>query len=344
MCLKLKNIGTQKYKERDYFFDNLRFMLIFCVVLCHGIETVRYTSHSIVMFHETLLCFVMPMFMFVTGYFSKNMSDNNNISKRIKILNLLLLFFACQLIKNLIFGYDTFLKPHYGNWYLAAMVVYYYILPTVAKFKKLYVMIISVGIAVLIGNESDASTFMQCSRIVCFFPFFIFGYYCSKDMINKIKERKYRIIGAIVLLICIFVYNLCFVDTVPIGILHANKSYIEMDITVVEGLVFRIGWYVFSSFMCFGVLSLIPRKKLFISFLGQRTLSIYIIHTIMYSVIIQYTDMFDYMGELHNTLLIFIIFSAIVTLFCSNILFVKILDVFMNIKFFWLLKDREKLQ
>ena len=256
--------------ERDYFFDNLRLFLIFCVVFCHGIEQVRGDSDIIIILHETILSYMMPMFVFVTGFFSKNMADVNS-SKRKKILNFIVLLCICQIIKQLIFGYDTFIQPHYGNWYLLAMVVYYYTLPLVAKIKPMYMMPLSILGGLLIGLEANAGA-LQLSRIISFFPFFLLGYYCTKENIDIVKTMKFRIIGIITLVLAIIVFVLFFVDIIPIGILQGNKNFEEMELSVIQGGIYRIWWYCFAPIMGFGICALIPRRKIAISFLGARTL------------------------------------------------------------------------
>ena len=57
-------------KERDYFFDNLKAVLIFLVVLGHFLLPIHGKS-VLVIIKRLIYVFHMPLFVFVSGYFSK---------------------------------------------------------------------------------------------------------------------------------------------------------------------------------------------------------------------------------------------------------------------------------
>lgn len=75
-------------KERDYHLDNVKFILILLVVIGHFIELLadNYEFSRKLFFYIYL--FHMPLFVFVTGYFSKTFYDG----KRIKVEKLLSYF------------------------------------------------------------------------------------------------------------------------------------------------------------------------------------------------------------------------------------------------------------
>ena len=57
-------------KERDYFFDNLKAVLIFLVVLGHFLLPIHGESVLVVV-KRLIYVFHMPLFVFVSGYFAK---------------------------------------------------------------------------------------------------------------------------------------------------------------------------------------------------------------------------------------------------------------------------------
>ena len=328
---------TKPTAQRDYFFDNLRFFLIFCVVLCHGIETIRGTSEIIATFHEIILCFCMPLFVYVTGYFAKSMAKHDS-PKRSKIINICLLYLICQVIKCSIYGGFSLLRPSYANWFLIGLIVWYFTLPAISKFKPKWTIAITVVFAVIIGTDPHANDILQLSRVIGFFPFFLLGYYTPKDFSAKLQSNKFRIIQAVIFILGIAAYLFIFNDFISTGILHSHKSYSAMHYTIAQGMTLKIWWYVFAALMSFGVLSIIPRKKYFFSKLGARTLPIYIIHTILYRWITCCTDFFDHIAAADNTLIICIVFSAVVTLVCSIKIFDIAFNKFMGLDFKFLYK------
>lgn len=176
-------------KTRDYFFDNLKVLLIFLVVFCHGLERVTDSSDFNLTLHKLILCFVMPAFVFVTGYFSKNMAIEN-CPKRIRILNFILLYIIVQAVKMYIWDSTSFLKPTYANWYIWACIVWYTVLPTVAKLKPVYGIGLSLLVGIFCGTDSSVSATLQISRVLCFFPYFLFGYYLSAKSFEWLEDLK----------------------------------------------------------------------------------------------------------------------------------------------------------
>lgn len=59
-------------KERDYLFDNIKGLLIFLVVFGHLISYSSFKKiHSIDFIYLSIYIFHMPIFVFISGYFSK---------------------------------------------------------------------------------------------------------------------------------------------------------------------------------------------------------------------------------------------------------------------------------
>ena len=81
-----------KGKTRDYYFDNLKFILIFLVVLGHYCGS-YLESWLMLGIYNFIYSFHMPLFIFISGYFSRNIAY-----QRIKdINNLLIPYFYIQL-------------------------------------------------------------------------------------------------------------------------------------------------------------------------------------------------------------------------------------------------------
>ena len=62
-------------KERDYFFDNLKAVLIFLVVLGHFLLPIR-GDNPLVVVKRLIYVFHMPLFVFISGYFAKKIYKN----------------------------------------------------------------------------------------------------------------------------------------------------------------------------------------------------------------------------------------------------------------------------
>lgn len=68
-------------KERDYFFDNVKAVLMFLVVLGHLLLPIHGESFLVVV-KRLIYVFHMPMFVFVSGYFAKTFYKNGRYNYR----------------------------------------------------------------------------------------------------------------------------------------------------------------------------------------------------------------------------------------------------------------------
>ena len=75
-------------KERDYFFDNIKAVLIFLVVLGHFLLPIHGEGNVLVLIKRLIYVFHMPLFVFVSGYFSKRIYKDGKYNFK-KILYLI---------------------------------------------------------------------------------------------------------------------------------------------------------------------------------------------------------------------------------------------------------------
>ena len=124
-------------KERDYFFDNVKAVLMFLVVLGHLLLPIHGESFLVVV-KRLIYVFHMPMFVFVSGYFAKTFYKNGRYNYR-KLLYLgkayLVFVVAIQLVYA-ISGYQAFSQINLFSqsgapWYLFAMIAWYLTIPAV---------------------------------------------------------------------------------------------------------------------------------------------------------------------------------------------------------------------
>ena len=67
-------------RERDYYFDNLKFILIFLVVFGHLVGITYKETQIEKSIYFFIYLFHMPAFIIVSGYFSKNIKNTDLVS------------------------------------------------------------------------------------------------------------------------------------------------------------------------------------------------------------------------------------------------------------------------
>ena len=276
----------------------------------------------------------MPTFVFVTGYFAKGMAKEGE--KRLKICNLFLLYTLFQITQMIIRGSDSFLRPKYGAWYLMGLMIWYLVLPIVSRFKPWAAIGVSVLAAALCGMDPAVTKALHLSRVICFFPFFLLGYYCTGETGNKLKEKNVRIAEGIALAAMILLCAAWWTEAATRGILHAYKTFAEMKIAAETGILLRVAWYAIATTMGFGFLALVPRKRVpILSTLGTRTLPIYVWHLQLYAVIGCKTDLFPTIGERFGAaaMLIYFLAAIVFALLFGSKWAAKPLDILMKYRF-----------
>lgn len=81
-----------KTQNRNYLIDNSKGLLIFLVVLGHSLEFIRKDYEVARLLYVFIYEFHMPVFVFISGYLSKNVEKG----RRNAVRNFLTPFFTIQ--------------------------------------------------------------------------------------------------------------------------------------------------------------------------------------------------------------------------------------------------------
>ena len=181
-------------KQRDNYADFLKYFLIWTVVLGHFINLYQYSRGYGGVFN-CIYSFHMPLFVFISGYFSKHI----NAYKRKSIDTLIYPFALFQLL-NIVYTIiipieplsGNVFYPYHQNWYLIALFWWRSFSPYKNFFKDKVVIITTVIISLGIGFFPEWSGFMGLYKTAYFLPFFIIGSYCNdlSIFINRLLKHK----------------------------------------------------------------------------------------------------------------------------------------------------------
>lgn len=278
-------------QSRNYLWDNIKTFLIISVVVGHFLGTYPVNSDFTEYLYYLIYGYHMPAFLFVSGYWSKSFCKESKI--RVEKVGYLIGYY---LIFQLIFFIEIWLLdprkefslfvPNIGLWYLFAIIAYYLMIPIIEKIPAYISLPIFIFLGLTIGAEPEAGKFLASGRIFTFAPFFFSGYYMPEKLINRIRNLKYRILLGVATAIvsvsiwCVVLY-LWKKDMFPV-IKFYNKFYYEtIGFSDVQGVLYRLGSWLISGLMIFAILLLFSEKKNRFSYVGQRSLQIYIIHLLL---------------------------------------------------------------
>lgn len=323
--------------EREYYFDNLKAVLIFCVVLGHfmqRIEDVQYITDL----KRMIYCFHMPLFIFVTGYFSRYMYRQGRF-KWEKIASMILLYvvfvvelqFVFVIAGEQAFEDIRFLVMASAPWYLFAVTAWYLLTLLFCRLKPAVGLLISLGAALIAGYFPIIGDFFVLSRILVFLPFFLLGFYMSGKQIKWLVTGKRRVLFGAAGAACA-VCVVCFQSNVPkvFRMIYGNIPYAILGADEKWGFLVRLFLYAVAILISLGVMSVVPKKKMRLGILGERSLQIYVFHKLLRNVM-QYTPFFKVIDwSKAGSFLLLLFFSAVVTIVFAHPVFETILKSMMQ--------------
>ena len=282
-------------KQRDYMFDSFRGLLMLLIVMSHftkmaGNEygkmylTGGFPEESFFGFaYIAIMGSGMQIFAFLSGYFSKN-TERAHESAFSTFMRPYLIFSVLYYFVRIFFMGGAHLKlltPPFALWFLFVLFFYRFFLKYYAKFE--WLLPLSIVLYLAAGQIEELGTVMALGRMVSFFPFFLMGYYCSKERIEWFQKLRRKpavlvLLGAVLAGITI---RLMYSD-LKVGWLLMKTSVDSFprmewweDIAM-RGLVLLMvwGWIIL-------LVNILPSKKTFLAFIGKNTMPIYMFHLVI---------------------------------------------------------------
>ncbi|TMQ90460.1 hypothetical protein ETD83_35365, partial [Actinomadura soli] len=282
-------------RPRDAYFDNVKFFLIMLVVLGHFWEVFRKDSGAANAAYTVVYAFHMPLFVFVSGYFSRGFMRSTD--KFRGIFPTLIVPFA---IFNALYRLLTFLnvddfqllgafRPQYLMWFLVALVLWRLSAPLWSHLR--YPVATAVALSLIAGSWSFNSDPTLC-RAAGLLPFFVLGLTVGTGAgaagggpgpVDALRSRAWtRWAGASVLLAALpaaYVWERgTVVPKIEHGVRLWNRGYEQMGFGLLEGMSYRLLAMVFAVVLGAAFLAAVPRGRAWYTRLGTRTMYVYLLH------------------------------------------------------------------
>ncbi len=265
------------------YWDNVKGILIFLVVLAHyfGTGMVYGTEHTgavliPVSIYTFIYLFHMPLFAFISGYFSKNTEKCRD-----RAFSQLLLPY---LVVNTIFvlidreRVNPLFAPYGPMWYPLALFLWRITAKDMSKLKHSWLW--ALAFALFSSVLTPGKNYVSLNDAITFFPCFLLGLETSQSTIEKIRRIPHWLCAGI--LVCAMV---CVV--ILLGPLHQDfldvcffcRNY-TLKLSSLKYLGVDIIRYIIAGIMGICFLNLIPNHTGFLTRLGKNTLTIMYLHSI----------------------------------------------------------------
>ena len=261
--------------SRSLLMDNLKGVLILLVVFAHFLidyVDAGTTSLPVAAVYFFIYSFHMPLFVFISGFYSKNI-DKVRATAFERLLIPYLLFNTCMvvyclLVQHIWFGLFT---PAYVNWYLLALFVWRVLLRDLAAVKLIVWW--SLAGAVAIGFNGQADNFLAIARIFAFLPFFLLGYFSDNSVIAKIRTSS-KLLAGVGLTACI-----CLVGLLTSKGVLATRCFIAMPYSSPTDIGVRIAFYFLAVYISCCLLVLCPASRIrLLTAIGRNSLLVFLLH------------------------------------------------------------------
>jgi fucose 4-O-acetylase-like acetyltransferase len=273
-------------RQRDAYFDNVKFFLILLVVVGHFWEVFKKDSYAADAAYSVVYGFHMPLFVFVSGYFSRGFMRSTD--KFRSIFPTLIIPFAIfnvvyrclNFIKSDVFRLHDFVRPQFLMWFIVALVFWRLSAPLWPHLR--FPVTVAVFLSLVAGGWSFNSDSTLC-RTAGLLPFFVLGLTIKPERVQAIRDRGWtRWAGAAVLAAALPIAYVWERGTVVPKIEHGvrlwNRGYESMDFTMQEGMAYRLLAMIFALVLGAAFLAVVPRGRAWFTEFGTRTMYVYLLH------------------------------------------------------------------
>lgn len=284
-------------RQRSYWLDNAKAITMVMVVIIHIFGPLYDSSDYIKILYKFINFIIMPCFMILSGYLSKNRINNrryNVVITRLFIpyliaqfgMYLIYCFTGTQDIHFVVSGtsHMIWLRPTQALWYLVAMFVYQFLTPSIVKNKKPWAVLLVASLCSLAIGYAPYIGYLSVNMLVGHYPFFLLGYYLKEKSLVQLKRKSFQVASGIIMigfiLFCIFTYQTLYHRSIPV-FMDPYGGYDNLYFPGF-GILCRFVYLFAAVAVSLSLISLSPKKKTFFSYVGQYSIYVYILHIFVY--------------------------------------------------------------
>lgn len=324
-------------KERNHLFDNLKGLMLILVAVGHILDPYiveqdslyRYLMQYIYLFH-------MPMFAFVTGYFSKNTEKGRATAVQnvlvpylfwqILYIGVALASIALHLANyNVSVFHPSILLPTSPLYYLLCVFVWKLIATDLKKMGFVRAIILSVVSGALISTIANEEFHIGWGATLSLMIFFVLGLYCTPEHIEKIRRIPHIAAVAVLLLAIIPATQL------PYCFRNVRFTYASVGLSNGMGILYRLLFFAIAIVMILAFINLFSAKRTPLAPIGENAILVYagssFASPTLYLLI---AGIFSLDANPAVNLICMVLFSILLTRFCAMNWIKRIYDWIMG--------------
>ena len=329
-------------KQRDAMMDNLKALLLFCVAFGHTLDVYKGAGGIELYLMKYIYLFHMPLFAFITGYFTKNL-DKARENAVEKCLTPYLVFQGIYVIMANVMiklGLAAFNSNVFNSSIIVPSSAFYYLLAVF--FWKMFAkdimklrcpLIISILLGEVISLTQMDEFHIGYGAVFSLLPFFVMGVLCDSEFIKKIRNIP-KVVPVLILMLGILpaVY-------LPYAIHSVRMTYSSVGFGNLEGMAYRLLYYVIAMLMGMALICLMSEKKNIFTNIGKSSILVYAGSTFLAPHGYVLLDKLLSLSSHRIVNLVgMIVYCVCVVLFCSTPVFLQWYNHVINMINKWIVK------
>ena len=280
-------IGRQTEKIRDERVDSVKYWLIILVIAVHVIGGEFSKNPECAVIRRWLLMFLMPLFIFISGYFSRKKDGKDFLKSIWKILEPLIIFHTIGITAEFLdkgsVSLSRVLTPWYVLWYLLCLIYWRLLLQIIpdSLLNKTSLIVISTFCISIVAGFLPFGEIFSLQRALSFMPFFFLGY-CMRNK-NLFLPPKYQKL-----------YFLFFISFLIIPVFFPNILNLKYDNPYRSNYdaLSRIFAFAIAIPMSLSFINICPNRP-WIAKQGKLTMQYYIYHALIIPPFVRIVDKFN---------------------------------------------------
>lgn len=265
-------------KQRDAMMDNLKALLLFCVAFGHTLDVYKGAGGIELYLMKYIYLFHMPLFAFITGYFTKNLEKARNTAVEKCLMPYIIFQGVYVVMANMMihlglanFNSDTFnsslIVPSSAFYYLLAVFFWKMFAKDIMALKRPVIIAVFLGLVISLTKMSVFH--IGYGAVFSLLPFFVMGVLCDSELVKKIR-RIPKVLAGLILVIGIIpaVY-------LPYSIHSVIRTYESVGFNNIEGILYRLVFYIIATVMGIALICLMPEKKNVFTHIGEASILVY---------------------------------------------------------------------
>jgi fucose 4-O-acetylase-like acetyltransferase len=269
---------TVAQAARDVRIDSVKGGLMILVVMGHLLEIYTSRSPLYMAICSAIYVFHMPLFVLTAGMFSKVVMEEKDCRAIVSRLIVPLVIFQTLYLALLAAKSGRLaappLQPHWILWFLLSMVLWRLALPLFARIR--YGVAGAVLIALAAGYNPEIGYAFSLSRTLYFFPFFLLGYLYRERILATIPAWRWPMLPVLALILGGVMW--WSFAGLPHEALYGSRGYDAAPVLADAPLLGRGLMLALSLLASFAALAVMSVRSRFLAWLGQRSLSIFVLH------------------------------------------------------------------